>query len=59
MDRYDVLAVVGIGLLGYGLWQIYPPLALIVTGVLVLAAAVLGSRAATIKRAANKEKADD
>lgn len=59
MDRYDVLAVVGIGLLGYGLWQIYPPLALIVTGVLVLAAAVLGSRAATIKRAANKKKADD
>lgn len=32
MDRYDGLVLVGLGMVGVGLWWVYPPLALIVPG---------------------------
>lgn len=36
----DVIAVVGLGLLGWGLWMAWPPLAPTVTGVLLIVAGV-------------------
>lgn len=38
----DVLAIVGVGMIGAGLWWHYPPASLVVVGSIVLAAAVLG-----------------
>ena len=43
MDRYDVMVLLGLGLLAGGLWWIYPPLALVVPGALVLIAGVVGA----------------
>lgn len=42
----DLLALAGIGCIGWGLWLIAPPLALCVVGIfLFLSAAVSGARA--------------
>lgn len=38
----DLLAVIGLALLGYGLWLVLPALSLCVLGVLFLAAGVYG-----------------
>lgn len=41
-DLKDILIVLGAGLLGYGLWQIWPPLAFVVIGALAIAWGVRG-----------------
>ena len=43
MDRYDLLAVVGLVLLAVGLVWVWWPLALIVPGVVLLAIGVIGA----------------
>lgn len=43
MDAYDVLALLGLAILGVGLWLVSPALSLSVLGILILAAGVLGS----------------
>jgi len=43
MDAYDIMAIVGLGTLGAGLWMISPPLSLSVVGTIVLLGGVLGS----------------
>ena len=45
MDIYDVVAAIGIGLVGVGCWLMYPPLGLIAVGSLLLVGAVGGARA--------------
>ena len=42
-DIYDVIAIAGMGLLAYGLYLIRPELAYIVSGLALLALAVLGA----------------
>ncbi len=37
----DLTALAGLGLVAYGLWCIYPPIAWIVSGVVLLAGAAL------------------
>ena len=46
MDRWDVMALAGVVLVGVGLWFVYWPLALIVPGVLLIALGVAGARTA-------------
>ena len=43
MDRYDVMALVGLALLAAGLVWVWWPLALIVPGVVLLAVGVVGA----------------
>jgi hypothetical protein len=43
LDRADVLATLGLGLLGAGLWMWWPAGALMVVGGLLLGLAVLGA----------------
>lgn len=43
---YDVLTLVGIGLIGVGLYLVYPPLALIVVGTLLLVLGLIAGRGA-------------
>jgi hypothetical protein len=38
MDKRDVIALIGIGLLAYGLWLIHPATALIALGILFIGA---------------------
>jgi hypothetical protein len=42
-DRYDLLGLLGIGLLGAGLWLWWPAGALMVVGGLLLGLAILGA----------------
>jgi hypothetical protein len=42
LDRFDVLTVVGLGMVSAGLWWVYPPVALIVCGALLMAAGMRG-----------------
>lgn len=44
IDRTDVLAALGLGLVSYGAWLVYQPAAFLVAGALCLAAAVLSAR---------------
>jgi len=44
VDMDDVLVLVGLGLLGYGIWMIYPPAALIAIGLVSCSLGVMGSR---------------
>jgi len=39
----DVMALAGLGLLGAGLWMVWPPLALMVVGGLLLALGLVGA----------------
>ena len=41
----DIVGVVGIGLIAVGTWLVYPPAALVVTGVLLLAGALMSAKA--------------
>ncbi len=41
-DVYDVMGALGIGLIGYGSWLIYPPAGLIAPGLLLVALAIAG-----------------
>lgn len=40
----DLIAITGVGLAGYGLWQVYPPAAWIASGVLLVVVAVAVAR---------------
>ena len=44
MVRWDVVALVGLGLVGAGLWFVYWPLALIVPGAGLVVVGILGAR---------------
>ena len=44
MDRWDVVALVGLVMVGAGLWFVYWPLALIVPGAGLVVAGILGAR---------------
>ncbi|MFO7537601.1 MAG: hypothetical protein R6X32_06025 [Chloroflexota bacterium] len=44
MDRYDVMALVGLVLVGVGLWLVSIPLALVAVGGLLMVGAMLGAR---------------
>jgi hypothetical protein len=43
-DRWDVMAITGVLLVAAGLWMIYPPVAIIVTGILLLAVSWIGAQ---------------
>ena len=44
IDFYDVIGLIGLGMLGFGLWLVAPALSLSVVGALLLAGGLLGSR---------------
>jgi hypothetical protein len=44
IDVRDVVGIVGLALLSYGVWQIYPPAAFIAAGAILIAAAVALAR---------------
>ena len=44
MDRWDAMAAAGLALMGGGLWWVYPPAALIVCGLALLALGVAGAK---------------
>lgn len=44
VDVRDALGIIGLGLLGYGCWLIYPPAAFIVPGVVLVGVAIFGTR---------------
>ena len=43
MDSYDAMGAIGLVLTAAGCWLIYPPLALLVPGVVLLTVAVAGA----------------
>lgn len=43
VDRYDLVALAGLALVGVGLWFVYWPLALIVPGAALTAVGLLGA----------------
>lgn len=45
VDRWDLLFAGGLGLLAYGLHQVYPPAAYVAAGMILLGVAALGARA--------------
>lgn len=44
MDKFDFLALAGLALLAGGLYLIYAPLALIITGLFLLGVGLMGAR---------------
>lgn len=42
IDVNDVLAIIGMSMLGYGLWMVYPAAAPIVLGLLIIKLAIWG-----------------
>lgn len=50
IDGHDVLVVLGLAMVGAGLWMISVPLALCVVGALLLAAGLLGAWRKSAKR---------
>jgi len=46
MDRFDVMAVLGVALLSGGGYFIFPPLALLIPGIALIIAGILGARGA-------------
>lgn len=55
VDSTDLMGVAGLGMLGTGLWWVWPPVSLIVCGVLLFAVAVLAARS----RADTPTRGDD
>lgn len=43
-DAKDIMAVAGTASIGWGLWQVYPPAALVVVGVILLGLSVAAAR---------------
>lgn len=43
IDAYDVITVIGLGMLGVGLWMVSPLLSLVVVGGLLVAGGLIGS----------------
>lgn len=41
---FDVLALIGTGLIGVGAWWIYPPAALMIVGAILLTLSIFGAR---------------
>lgn len=41
-DARDIMLVIGLGLLAIGLWQVYPPAALIAPGIILTGVAIFG-----------------
>lgn len=41
-DLHDILALIGVALLGAGVWWIYPPAALILVGALMIVVGIVG-----------------
>lgn len=50
IDPLDVLALIGLGLLSWGLWWIWPPLAPLVVGTLILVAVVYRARQVNVMK---------
>ena len=50
IDFYDVIGVLGLAMLGIGLWLVAPALSLSVVGALLLAGGLLASRGRSPKR---------
>ncbi|WP_373047188.1 hypothetical protein [Vulgatibacter sp.] len=48
-DLHDLVALLGLILFAGGLWWIYPPLALVVVGALLMAAAFFGTARRGVK----------
>ena len=44
IDRRDIIALLGLGLLGYGSWLVFAPAGFIVPGAILSAVAVFGVR---------------
>jgi hypothetical protein len=44
LDARDAMCVVGVGLIGYGAWLIYPAAGFIAPGVILTAVAIFGVR---------------
>lgn len=58
MDRWDGLALVGLVMVGAGLWFVYWPLALIVPGAGLVALGVLGARNSPVRKPSAEGKRD-
>lgn len=50
INFYDVMGIIGLGMLGVGLWLVAPALSLSVVGALLLAGGLLASRGRSPKR---------
>ncbi|MBF8255861.1 MAG: hypothetical protein HW404_369 [Anaerolineales bacterium] len=48
----DVLAIAGVGMIGVGLWWVYPPLALLTVGSLLLLVSLLHASGESASRGA-------
>lgn len=44
IDARDIVAAIGAVIIVVGLWMIYPPAAVVVLGVLIVAGAIIGAR---------------
>lgn len=44
LDRFDLLTLVGLGMVCAGLWWLYPPAALIICGAVLMAAGMRGEQ---------------
>jgi len=44
IDRRDIVGMIGLGLLGYGAWLVYPPAGFITPGMILAGVAVFGVR---------------
>jgi hypothetical protein len=55
-DLYDLFALAGLALIAVGLWLIYPPAALIVTGAAILTLGIWGAKSWTSESARRSSK---
>ncbi len=44
VDRRDLVGLVGVGLIGYGAWLIFPPAGFIAAGLILSGVAIFGVR---------------
>lgn len=56
MDRWDALVLVGVGLIGFGLFLLAPWLGVTVTGLVLLAVGVAGAHSANRKAPGDQQK---